>query len=185
MFICNRFGLWAQICTKMCFILGGMLVGGLVLFGGGWGHLTWPWTFLIFVGLFLVFVFFVCFVFFCLFCFCLLFENKTNLFFPWGMGILVYFWVSSFFSLAFFFSLSLSLSLYLFIFSFFLSSFLVFFLSFLLPCFCRISFLPGFFAFVLWNEEPQNSKLERFLSFILSVFVSEGSPHLILKPSIF
>ena len=102
-----------------------------------------------------------------------LFLRIRQSYFPPKMGILAYFSVSPFFLLSlscFVLSLSLSLSLSPLL---LLLLLLLLRLLLLLPCFqaslfLGISFLPCFFAFVAWNEQLQNAKLERFLSSILS-----------------
>ena len=138
-YICTHFGLWAQVCTKLCFLLG---VGWVVLF--------------FLVGGFLIGLFWVLLVF-CLFVFCF----ETNIpclpfLSPWpgflpgppfslsSLSLSLSIFLSLFlifFSLFFFFSLSLSLSrsatlslsIYIYIFIFYISLSLSLSLLFFLP----------------------------------------------------
>ena len=137
-YICTCFGLWAQICTKMCFCWGHV---GLVVFVFlGPPHLALNSPYFCRFVFFLFFFVFVCF--------------------------LVLVQCLPFFLLCVPFSLSLSLSLFLSLslYPYFLSSFLVPFLFFCCFLVWGLSFLPCFLAFVSWNEQLPNSKLESFLS---------------------
>ena len=108
MFICTHFGLWAQICIKLCFLLGvGLVVLFFFFWGGGSSLGTKPSLFLL-----------VCFGFYwCFVCF--------------AFGLRLKFSVSLSFYLA---CLSVSLSLSLSLFFVFVSLYLSLLIYFFLPC---------------------------------------------------